>query len=161
MNIFSYGVESLKTEDGNLLMWYRAVWNASHQNLKGSWAWANRVEPNSTICLCFLSTNPFWWWVQGQECLKMIPERFENSLLKKKMRLKLFGYWERKSRVLEMLNEFYFSTLNPWYQYSSYIYICIYLFIYLNHDYILTNLKLIIIKLTNLQHNAQGACNKI
>lgn len=80
LKTFLNGVKNLITGDDNLLMWYTIVWKASHQSLKGSWAWARRVKPNSTICLCFFWTNPFWWCVYRQECLNMMPEWFKNSM---------------------------------------------------------------------------------
>ena len=50
-----------------------AVENALYQYLSGILAWASRVKPVSTMCLCFLSATPFCWWVWGHEYRTCIP----------------------------------------------------------------------------------------
>lgn len=61
------------TRLGNQFIRYDAVENASSQNFSGIPAWASKVSPVSTICLCFLSIIPFCWCVCGQETRYAIP----------------------------------------------------------------------------------------
>ena len=69
----SKGVFEDSTCVGSLLIMNTTVTKAFHQKQKGILAWAKRVRPSSTMCLCFLSTLPFWWWAWGQECLNWMP----------------------------------------------------------------------------------------
>lgn len=53
------GDEKFSEDDGSRLIKRIACWKAYGQNVKGTDACASKASPESTMCLCFLSTMPF------------------------------------------------------------------------------------------------------
>ena len=61
--------EIFNIEVGSLLIKYKVDWKTKGQYLSGIEAQASKERPISTTCLCFLSTWPFCWKVDGQDTL--------------------------------------------------------------------------------------------